>query len=47
MIDETNEEIADKIAKENRDIIVNNCKQYSEHTEKINNQEMWKLLKKL
>jgi hypothetical protein len=46
-MDAMNEQIAEKVAVENRNMIVNNFKQYSDDPEKINKQEMWKLLKKL
>ena len=46
-IDALNDQIAEQISEENRNIIVKNFKHYSDNPEKINRQEMWKLLKNL
>ena len=46
-IDSINNEISEKEAEENRNIIVHNFKQFSDNSETINMQQMWKLLKNL
>ena len=46
-INELNEQIAENIAEENKELIVRNFKHFSDNPQNINMQQMWKLLKKL
>ena len=46
-LEELDEVISEKEAEENRDYIVKNFKKYSDNPEKVNLQEVWKLLKNI
>ena len=46
-INALNEQIAENVAEENRELIVSNFKHFSDNPQNINMQQMWKLLKKL